>query len=144
MAGFLRGACGARPRAARKKSASLISQRSPVEVLNRNAIQIDSFEAANIDCGYPIAPRIGAFAVGVNAACPAKAVLDHVLVESVRADVPIRCEHAQLFAGHEPQERSFARAHRAIARHRPVELALYFERNLSAVTATLILHVSSP
>jgi hypothetical protein len=30
-------------------------------VLNRNAFQLDSFEAANIDCGDPIALWIDAF-----------------------------------------------------------------------------------
>jgi hypothetical protein len=79
---------------------SLISQRSPVEVLNRNAVQVDSFEAANIDCGHPVALWIGAFSVRVNTARLAKAVLDNVLVERVRADVLFRCEHVQLFARH--------------------------------------------
>ena len=73
-----------------------------------------------------------------------KAVLDDVLVERVGADVLFRREHVQLFARHKPQERSFAGTHRAIARHRPIEIAFYLERNLAAVTATLVLHVGSP
>jgi hypothetical protein len=77
----------------------------------------------------------------VNTARLAKAVLDNVLVERVRADVLFRCEHVQLLARHEPQERSFARTHRAIACHRAIELAFDLERNLPAVTATLVLHV---
>ena len=75
------------PSAATKGSAAPISQRSPVEMLNRNAIQINSFETANIDGGYSIALWIRAFAVWVNAASPAKAVFDDVLVERVCADV---------------------------------------------------------
>jgi len=54
-------------------------QRPSVEVLNRNAFQVDSFEAANIDCRHPIAIGIGTFSVGVNAAGLAKAVFDDVL-----------------------------------------------------------------
>src|SRR5438034_8761263 len=73
-----------------------------------------------------------------------KAVLDDVLVERVGADVLFRCEQAQLGARHKPQERSFAGTHRAIARHRPIEIAFYLERNLAAVTVTFVLHVGSP
>jgi len=119
-------------------------QRPSVEVLNRNAFQVDSFEAANIDCRHPIAIGIGTFSVGVNAAGLAKAVFDDVLVERVRADVLFRCEHVQLFARHKPQERPFAGTHRAIAGHRPIELAFDLERNLAAVTATFVPHLTSP
>jgi hypothetical protein len=104
MVDLLRGDSSARPCAAGKTSRSLISQRSPVEALHRDVFQIDIFEAANIDRGHSIPLRINAFSVGVNAARPAKAVLDNVLVECVRADLPFRCEQAQLFAGHEPEE----------------------------------------
>src|SRR6184192_4237367 len=55
-----------------------------------------------------------------------------------------RLLNVQLFARHKPQERSFAGTHRAIACHRPIEIAFYLERNLAAVTATLVLHVGSP
>jgi hypothetical protein len=84
--------------------APLISQRAPVEVLNGDFFQIDSFEAANIDRGGPAALWVRAFAVRVNAAGLAKAVLDDVLIERVRADVLFRREQAQLVARHEPQE----------------------------------------
>jgi hypothetical protein len=87
---------------------SHLLQRPSVEVLNRNAFQVNSFEAANIDYGHPIALGIGAFSVRVNAALLAKVVLDNVLVERVRANVLFRCAHAQLLARHKPQERSFA------------------------------------
>jgi hypothetical protein len=113
-------------------------------MLNGNAFEVNSIEAANIDRAYPIALWIGAFSVRMNAAPLAKTVLDNVLVEGVRADVVIRREHAQLFARHEPQERSFAEAHRAIACHRSIELAFDLERNLTAVAATLVFHVISP
>jgi hypothetical protein len=71
-------------------------------------------------------------------------MLDNVLVERVRADIFVRRKHTQLVAPHKPQERSFARTHRAIASHCPIEIALDFERYLAAVAATLVLHVSSP
>jgi len=133
-----------RPSRATKESVSLISQRPSVEVLNRNGLEVDSFEAANIDCGDPVALWIGAFSVRVNAARPAKAVLDNALVEHVRADVLFRCEQAQLVARHKPQQRSFAGTHRAIACRRPVELAFNLERNLAAVAATFVFHVRPP
>ena len=59
-------------------------------MLNRKLFQINSFEAANIDRGHPIALWIGTFAVRVDAAGLAKAMLDHVLVERVRADILYR------------------------------------------------------
>jgi hypothetical protein len=118
-------------------------QCAAVEVLNRNVFQVNSFEAANIDCGHPIPPWIGALSIRVNAACLAKAVLDDVLVERVGADVFFRCVQVQLVAWHKPQERSFAGTHRAVACHRPVEIAIDLERNLAAVTATLVFHVNS-
>jgi hypothetical protein len=124
--------------------APLISQRAPVEVLNGDFFQIDSFEAANIDRGHPAALWIRAFAVRLNAAGLAKAVLDHVLVERISADILFRGEQAQLIARHKPEQSSFARTQGAIARHRSVDIAFYLERNLTAVTATFVLHVSSP
>jgi hypothetical protein len=73
-------------------SVRLILQRLSVEMLNRNGIQIDSFEAANINCGRPVALGIGAFSVRVNTTRLAKAVFDNVLVERVRTDVCFRRE----------------------------------------------------
>jgi hypothetical protein len=108
-------------------------------VLNRNTCQVDFFEAANINGGDPISFWIDAFSVRVNAARPAKAVLDDVLVERVGADVLIRCKQPQLFPGDKPQKRSFARTHRAIACHRPIEIAFDLKRSLPAVTATFVL-----
>jgi hypothetical protein len=124
--------------------APLISQRAPVEVLNGDFFQIDSFEAANIDRGGPAALWVRAFAVRVNAAGLAKAVLDDMLVERVRADILFRGEQAQLVARHEPQQRSFAGTHGAIACHRPIDIAFNLERNFAAVAATFVFHVSSP
>jgi ABC-type uncharacterized transport system substrate-binding protein len=63
-------------------------------VLNWNTIEIDSFETTNINCGRPVALGIDSFRVWVNAAGVAKAVLDNVLVESVRADVGFGCKQA--------------------------------------------------
>jgi len=119
----------------------LVLQRSPVKMLNRNATQVNAFEAANIDGGYSIAFRIRAFPVWVNAARRAKAVLDNVLVERVCADKVFPCEQVKLCARDKPQERSFARAHGAITCHCPVKLAFGLERNLPAMTATFVFHV---
>jgi hypothetical protein len=62
-------------------------QRPSVEVLHRDAFQIDSLETANIDGGHSIALWIDAFPVGMNATRKAKAVFDNVLVEGICADV---------------------------------------------------------
>jgi hypothetical protein len=118
--------------------------RSSVEVLDRNAFQVDSFEATNIDCGRPITLWIGPFSVRMNTAGLAKAVFDDVLVERVRADILFRCEHAQLFPWHKPKERSFAGTHGTIACHRAVKFAFDLECNLAAVTAALVLHATLP
>jgi hypothetical protein len=122
----------------------VFSQRSSVEVLNRNAFQVDSFQAANINCGHSIALWIGAFTVRVNATGLAKMVLDNVLVECIRAEVPIRREQAKLLARDKPHERSFAGTHRTIASHRSIEIAFYLERNFTAVTAAFVLHTRPP
>jgi len=50
-------------KAVHRPSATLISQRPSVEVLNRNAFKVDSCDAANIDCGDPVALGIGAFSL---------------------------------------------------------------------------------
>ena len=71
-------------------------------MLNRDFLQIDSFETANIDCGHPITFWISAFSVRMNAARLAKSVPDNVLVERVRADVFFRCERMQLFTRYKP------------------------------------------
>jgi len=113
-------------------------------VLNRNAFQLHSFEAANIYRGYPIALRIGAFSVRVNAAVLAKTVLDHMLVEGVYADVVVGSEHAQLIAGDKPQERSFTGTHGTIACHGAIDLAFDLEGNFPAMTTTFVLHVGPP
>jgi hypothetical protein len=113
-------------------------------MLNRHTVQVNSFEAANIDCSHPIALWIGALSVRVNTTGLAKAVLDNMFVEGVRAKVLFRCEQVQLVARHEPQKRPFAGTHRAIACHRPIELAFDLEPNLTAVAATFIFHLISP
>jgi hypothetical protein len=113
-------------------------------VLNRHALQVDSLKAANIDGSHPVALGIGGFPKRVNATRLAKPVLDDVLVERVRTDVLIRCQHVQLFPGDKPQERSLAGTHGAIARHCPIEITLYLERYLATVTTTFVFHVKSP
>jgi hypothetical protein len=120
-----------------------VLQGPSVEVLHRHALQVNSFKTANIDGGHPIALGIGSFSVGVNATRWAKAMLDNVLVERVRADIFVRRKHAQLVAWHKPQERSLARTHGTIASHRAIEITFHFECYSAAVTATLVLHVSS-
>jgi hypothetical protein len=83
-------------------SGGLALQRPSVEVLNRNASQVDFFEASNIDGGDPISLWIDAFSEWMNAARKAKAVLDDVLVERVSADPLIRCKQSQLVPGDKP------------------------------------------
>jgi hypothetical protein len=73
-------------------------------VLDRNLLQFYPFEAPDIDRAHPIPLRIGALSIRVNAARLAKAVLDHVPVERVRAYVVIRRKHMQLVARHKPQK----------------------------------------
>jgi hypothetical protein len=113
-------------------------------MLNRNARQVNLLETANIDRGHPIALWISAFSVRVNATGLAKAVLNNVLVERVCADVFFCGKQLEFVARHKPEERSFARTYRAIARHRPIEFAFYLERYFATVTATLVLHLGSP
>jgi hypothetical protein len=113
-------------------------------MLNRNTLQINTFKAANIDCGHPIALGIDAFSVRVNAASGAKAVLDHMFIERVRTDARFGREYAQLFSRHKPEERSLSGAHRTVARHRAVDLAFGLEGHFPAVTTTLVFHARPP
>ena len=105
------------------------SQRAAVEVLNRNACQVNPFDAPNIDCSDLVPLGIGAFAVWMDTACLTKAMLDHLLVESVGSDLLFRREHSQLFARHKPQERSLARTDRTIACQCRVNFTFSFEHD---------------
>jgi hypothetical protein len=78
------------------------SQRASVEMLHRDSVQVDAFEAANIDRRYPIAILIGSFSIRVNAAVCAKAMLDNVLVKSVSGDIFLAGEQTEPVARHEP------------------------------------------
>src|ERR1700752_3284527 len=97
-----------RPSPATKRSASLISQRASVEMLHRHFFQFDAFETADVDRRRLISLGIDAFSIGMDSTGRAKAVLDDVLVEGVRAEVVFRGEQAKLLARHEPQKRSLA------------------------------------
>jgi hypothetical protein len=65
-------------------------QRAAVEVLNRNRFQIDIFQTANVDSRHTVALRINTFAKRMDAACIAKSMLDHMLVERVGTERLLR------------------------------------------------------
>jgi hypothetical protein len=82
----------------------------PVELRNRNAIELDPFEAANIDGSHGFSGLVARLGVGVNTADGAEVVFDGVLVERVGAGVFVGGEQTKVFPGDEPQERTLALA----------------------------------
>src|SRR5688572_4515725 len=78
----------------------------------------------------------------MDAAARAEPVLDDVLVERVRAQGRLRRRDPQLATRHEPQQRAFALADRAVAGERAVDHALDLERHAAAMAATVVFHAS--
>src|ERR1700687_486005 len=130
-------------RRSRSHLPALHLHRATVEVLHRNGCEVNAFKAANIDSSHGLA-LVNGLGIRMNAACPAEMVPDEMLVERIRANIFFRGEQAQVFARHEPQERAFARADRAVARHRLGDFTFNLECDLAAVTATLVEHVRAP
>lgn len=120
------------------------SLRSAVKLRDGYRRQVNSFQAPEIDRSHPIAFRIGALGVRMYAAGGAKAMFDYVPVERIGAGVFFRREEAELLPRDEPQQRAFALANRAIARHRTVRRSFDFECDFSAVTASSMDHKLVP
>ena len=80
--------------------------------------EIEIFQAAQIDGGDCIARWIRALAKRVDAARRAKAMLDHMFVESVSREVRFWGEQSELLSRREPQHRATSSAHRAVASQR--------------------------
>src|SRR3954462_13814168 len=59
------------------------SERLAVHVLHGQRFEFEVFEAAHVDGRHLVAARVGAPGKGLDAAMPAEAVLDGVLVECV-------------------------------------------------------------
>jgi len=116
------------------------SERPAVEALHRQGVEIDVLKAAHVDRGHFVARRIAAFTEGVDAAGAAEAMFDDVFIERISAAVLLRGKQMKPLARHEPQERAFARAHRAIARQSLFEFAFGFEDDFSAVTSAGVFH----
>src|SRR6478752_7037468 len=92
------------------------SQRSAIEMGDRDRRKIDAFEAAKIDRSHLVSFGILAFGVGVDAASRAEAMLQQVLVEHVDTRILFRRRELQRSPGNEPEERSLSLAYRTIAR----------------------------
>src|SRR5207245_11334000 len=88
-----RGRCSRLPSGTGRRS-----HRSPVKVLHRDRVQIDAFEATNVDGGHRVALRVGGQREWMDAASLAEPMLDAMLVEEVSAHVLV-CRLA-------PRERS--------------------------------------
>src|SRR5689334_12941525 len=77
----------------------------------------------------------------MDAAGLAEVVPDDVLVEEVGAHLRLWRGELQVFARHETEQRPLARAHRAIALQRLLEIAFHFELDAAAVAAARVLHL---
>ena len=115
-----------------------------VVVMHRDGIEVDVFHATQVDRRHRVTLGVGAFAIRVDAARRAEAMLDHVLVESVGADRAFRSLQAQLVARDEPQQRALAGTDGAIAGERAIDFAFNFEGDLAAMAASLVEHAMSP
>src|SRR5688572_32331344 len=78
--------------------------------------------------------------MGVDAAGPAEAVLDDVLVEGVGHERVLALGEAHLAARDEPQRRALAVADRAVAHDGALDLAFHFVGDGAAVAASLVRH----
>src|SRR5262249_15377475 len=104
-----------------------------VEVLHRERPGIHAFDAAHVDRGDGVALPVARLGIRMRAARGAEAVADRVLVEEVRGRVRIRGEEPELRLRDEPEERSLALAHRAIAGQHLADVALRLEGDVAAV-----------
>jgi hypothetical protein len=109
-----------------------------------NLLELDAFEATDVDCSYDIAIGIDALAVGMHATLGTEAVFDGVLVERVSAGVLVWRQKPQLVARDEPHERALALADGAIAGRGTAKRSFNLECNAPAVAASLVKHVLSP
>ena len=102
--------------------------------------KVDSVDAAQVDRGHAVALRVRAFAVWMDAAGGAEAMLDRMLVEGVGAGGVFRGEQGESVAGDEPEQRSFTRADRAVAGQGAVDVAFELEDDVPAVAASFASH----
>ena len=72
----------------------------------------------------------------MNAAGRAEAMLDDMLVERVSARGRFRRLESQVCSGREPQQRSFARANRAVTCEGAVDIAVHFKLHVAAMAAS--------
>ena len=75
---------------------------------NRHGLEVDIFQAANVDRSHAIALRIGALAEGMYAADRTESMLDYVLIEGIGAHVLLRRHEMQARARDEPHEGTLA------------------------------------
>src|ERR1700761_7524931 len=80
----LRGMCSRLPSETARRSHC-----SPVEVLDWHRLQIDAFQATDIDGGHRVALRVGGLREGMDAAGLAEPMFNLVLVEEVSAHVVV-------------------------------------------------------
>ena len=112
------------------RSPSAGSEGAAVEVLDRNGVEVDAFEAPDVDGSHVIAFRVHALGVRMNPAGRAGPMLDDVLVERIRRRAAFRCQETKLAPRHEPQPRTLARAYRAVAGERAAQLTFNLDRGL--------------
>jgi hypothetical protein len=102
--------------------------------------QVDAIQAAGVDRHHVFASRGKAFTKRRTSALGTEAVFDLVLIERVGGHAGFGCEQAKILAGHKPMQRAALAANGAIALHDLFKIALGFESNLPAVTATFVNH----
>ena len=123
-------------RGARRYGTSARLLRLSIEYIHWNLAQVEVLYASKIDCCNGIALGISTFAEGVNAALCAEAMLDNVLVKSVRTGGRLRSPESQRCSWNEPEERRPSGANGAIAGEAAVNFAVHVERYGTAVAAT--------
>src|SRR5262245_38463937 len=96
-----------------------------VHLLHRNLLDVEVFQAADVDRGHRVAGAILAPGKRLDAAMLAEAVLDDVLVERIGSEIRLAAQQREFFPRGEPQQPAASRAHRAIAGIGLVDLAFH-------------------
>lgn len=121
------------------------SEAGAVHLLDRQAIEIDGGDTAQIYGRHRRAPRACARAERLATTFAAKTVSDGMLVEIVIRKGIAPCRDGEGICANEREEETFAPAVRAIAAYRFRRRVLRnFKSDNATMTATLVRHVHPP
>ena len=104
--------------------------------MNRDLREVQVFHASEIDRRDGVALWIRTLSERVNTAAGTEPVLDHVLVEHVRAHCFLGRLEFQVLTRYEPEQGALARADGTVAGESAVDLAFSFKSDAAAVATS--------